>query len=211
MSQRSWAATGVACSSIAVIAMLAAISCRSRAEAPAALRLTALYTPAAIAAPAPAPASGLGTLLPLKGWEAGLGVADLRIVDGKLTGRSTSDTPVIHLDWADMPSSADTVHAIVLKLKVSAGSAVALGFSADAKGFDLKKRSRSRRRGRGARPRGSSRRGPPYGRDRPPLTRPARALASHHDPADGRRRRVVRHRVDPHRVSRRLSEASGRA
>jgi arylsulfatase A-like enzyme len=146
MSQRSWAAGGVPFRSIAVIAMLVAISCRSRAEAPTALRLTALYTPAAITAPAPAPApapaSGLGTILPLTGWEAGPGVADLRVVEGKLTGRSTSDNPVIHLDWADMPSSADTVHAIVLKLRVSAGSAVALGFSADAKGFDLKEEIR---------------------------------------------------------------------
>ena len=125
--------------SIAVVALLAASSCRSRTEAPAALRLTELYTPAAIASPAPPPASSRGTVLPLKGWEAGPGVADLRVVDGKLTGRSTSDTPVIHLDWADMPSSADTVHAIVLRLRVSAGSAVALGFSGDPKGFDLKK------------------------------------------------------------------------
>jgi arylsulfatase A-like enzyme len=163
--------------SIAVVAMLAAISCRSRADAPIALSLTALYTPAAIAAPAPAPGSGLGTVLPLTGWEAGPGVAELRVVDGKLTGRSTSDAPVIHLDWAGMPSSADTVHAIVAKLKVSGGSAVALGFSADSRGFDLKEEIQEAK----TRPWRETARIRPGDDFRtveivPPLTRPARTL-----------------------------------
>ena len=126
--------------SIVAAALFAATSCRSHsAPAPIALRLAALYTPGAIASPAPTPPSSRGSLLPLKGWEAGPGVADLRIVDGKLLGRSTTDAPVIHLEWSDAPANADTVHAIVLRLRVSAGSAVALGFSGEAKGFDLKK------------------------------------------------------------------------
>ena len=80
-----------------------------------------------------------GTLLPLTGWEAGPGVTGLTVAGGTLTGRSTTAAPVIHLDWAAVPKNEDTVHSIVLRMKVSAGSRVSIGFSGEETGFDLRK------------------------------------------------------------------------
>ncbi len=123
-----------------VASLLAAAACGSRhAAPPAAISLTQLYVPAAASAPAPAKSSERGTLLPLKDWQAGPGVAGFRLVEGKLIGRATSATPVIHLGWSAVPKDADTLHAIEIRMRVSAGSAVALGFSAEEKSFDLKK------------------------------------------------------------------------
>lgn len=119
--------------------LLAATSCGSRSVVPpAAVSLTRLYAPTEASVPAAA-GSERGTLLPMKGWEAGPGVADLRVVDGKLTGRATSSAPVIHFDWPAAPKDADTLHAIELRMRVSAGAGVAVGFSAEEKKFDLKK------------------------------------------------------------------------
>ena len=134
MLRKSWVSLAVV-----LAAFLAAGSCRKLGSSPrAAAPLTDLYTPAAIETPAPASGSG-GTLLPLEGWEAGPGVADFKLRAGSLTGRSTSDLPVIHLAWPAAPGGADTVHAIVLKMRVSAGATVALSSSGDDKAFDLAK------------------------------------------------------------------------
>jgi arylsulfatase A-like enzyme len=121
------------------VVMLAA-SCRSAGKAPPpSLRLTELATAASIAGQTGKPVDNPGTVLPLTGWEAGPGVTGLTSAGGALTGRSTSAPPVIHLDWTAVPKTEDTVHAIVLRMKVSAGSSVAIGFSADETGFDLRK------------------------------------------------------------------------
>jgi len=132
-------------------AVLFAASCRPHAKTPpVAQSLTAFYlrdagaesARAPAASPAPAnPANAPGTLLPLQGWQPGPGVADLRIVDGKLTGRTTSTFPVIHLAWNAGAKSDDTIHSIVLRMRVTAGSAVALSFSGEEQGFDLKKQA----------------------------------------------------------------------
>ena len=120
--------------------MLLAMSCRPpSAPKPYSQRLTALYTHESLAGPAPAKPTTPGCLLPLEGWEAGPGVTDLRIVDGKLTGRTTSARPVIHLAWPAAPTGADTLHAVVVRLSVSAGAGAAVAFSGDDKPFDLKK------------------------------------------------------------------------
>jgi arylsulfatase A-like enzyme len=120
--------------------LLFALACRSHeGPPPAAINLAGLYVPPP-AAPSPLPpGSEPGRLLPLKDFKAGPGVADLRVVDGKLAGKATSASPVLHLDWTGAPTDADTLHSIEIKMRVSAGSAVAFGFSGQEKGFDLKK------------------------------------------------------------------------
>ena len=121
-------------------AMLLAASCRPpSAPEPFSRRLVALYTHDSIAGPAPAKPTTPGSPLPLDGWEAGPGVTDLRVVDGKLTGRTTSAMPVIHLAWSGAEAGADTLHAVVVRMRVSAGAAAAMAFSGDEKTFDLKK------------------------------------------------------------------------
>jgi len=140
MNRQSSVVKPIAARALAAAALLVAASCRSRsAPPPFAQPLIELYTESSIAAPAKPRPSIPGAILPLTGWEAGPGVTDLRLVDGKLTGRSTSDTPVIHLAWPQVPTGPDTVHALVLRMRVSAGSTVAVGFSSEEKGFDLKK------------------------------------------------------------------------
>ena len=54
------------------------------------------------------------------GWHAGQGVAGLKIVDGRLTGRSTSDLPIL---YARLPKSVgrnDALHAIEVRTRISA-------------------------------------------------------------------------------------------
>ena len=126
-------------STIVLAVAVASLSCRSRsAPLPATVPLIGLYTPAAIAEKAPA-GDGGGTLLPLAGWKAGPGVAALRVTAGVLSGRSTSGLPVIHFDWPDVKGGADTVHAFVVRMRVSAGATVSLSCSGDDKTFDLAK------------------------------------------------------------------------
>ncbi len=55
------------------------------------------------------------------GWKAGPGVANLRIVDGKLTGRSTTDFPVLYAPRPEGLAAADGVHALEVRIRTSAG------------------------------------------------------------------------------------------
>jgi len=123
-------------------AMLLATSCRPpSAPKPYSQRLTALYTHDSLAGSAPAKSTAPGRLVPLVGWEAGSGVTDLRVVDGTLTGRTTSSTPVIHLAWSAAPAGADTLHAVVVRVRVSAGAVAAMAFSGDAKTWPWRMRA----------------------------------------------------------------------
>ncbi len=69
------------------------------------------------------------------GWKAGPGVADLRVVEGRLTGRSTSDTPVIYAERPTMDPN-DLVHSVNVRMRVSDGANMnANGFP--AAGFNI--------------------------------------------------------------------------
>ena len=56
------------------------------------------------------------------GFEAGPGVSDLAIRDGLLVGRTTSATPVLRVERTDSRDEQDQLHAIEIRLRVSAGS-----------------------------------------------------------------------------------------
>ena len=56
------------------------------------------------------------------GFEAGPGVTDLAIRDGRLVGRATSGTPVLRVERTDGLDAPDELHAIEVRLRVSAGS-----------------------------------------------------------------------------------------
>src|SRR5262245_3589870 len=72
--------------------------------------------------PAPAPKDFAGT----RGWEAGLGVVGLTIRDGRLTGRSTSEFPVLQIERTQDLDNRDQFHAIEIRMKVSAGQHVSV-------------------------------------------------------------------------------------
>src|SRR5687768_6034867 len=121
---------------------LIAVGCRKEARAPdSALRLVDLHRPesvegrAAPAAPAarlerrfdgappePAPEEFAAT----RGWEAGPGVAGLAVRDGRLVGRTTSEFPLLHLDWPEAAGGQDTVHGVEVRLRVSGGQTIGL-------------------------------------------------------------------------------------
>lgn len=59
---------------------------------------------------------------PLRGWKAGPGVADLKVVAGRLTGRATSDFPIL---FAERPKSVDPhdeFDSLEVRIRVSAGA-----------------------------------------------------------------------------------------
>jgi arylsulfatase A-like enzyme len=55
------------------------------------------------------------------GWKAGPGVTGLRIVDGRLTGRSTTDYPVIYAASPALDAN-DVLHSLDLRIRVSDGA-----------------------------------------------------------------------------------------
>ena len=107
-------------------ALLAA--CGGSSSEVVALRLVDLFSadmvqgaPSAAAPPASASwdfAAGEG----LQGWSAAYGVADLKLVDGKLTGRSTSDVAVIYVPAPATLDAKDTLFAIEVRQRASGGA-----------------------------------------------------------------------------------------
>jgi hypothetical protein len=57
-----------------------------------------------------------------QGWTAAYGVADLKLVDGKLTGRSTSDVAVIYAPTPADLDAEDTLNSIEVRLRTSGGA-----------------------------------------------------------------------------------------
>ncbi len=56
------------------------------------------------------------------GWKAGVGISGLRVEDGRLLGRSTTDFPIIWVDNKDGVDSPDLLHAIEVRLRVGKGA-----------------------------------------------------------------------------------------
>ena len=55
------------------------------------------------------------------GWKAGVGVSALRVEDGRLRGRSTTNFPIIWVDNKDGVDSPDLLHAVEVRLRVDKG------------------------------------------------------------------------------------------
>jgi hypothetical protein len=58
------------------------------------------------------------------GWRAGPGVTDLRVVDGKLTGRATSDFPIIYAPRLESVDTADAFHSLQVSARASDGAEI---------------------------------------------------------------------------------------
>jgi arylsulfatase A-like enzyme len=121
-------------------AALLAASCR-RPEAPTSttIRLVDLYRPAATSAPkAPARAAArtewrfdgapprLEKDAATWGWTAFNGVSGLAVRNGRLVGRATSEMPMLHLVRGPGFEEREAIHAIEVRLKVSAGRSLAV-------------------------------------------------------------------------------------
>lgn len=62
----------------------------------------------------------------LLGWQAGDGVSGLKIVDGKLTGRSTTDFPIIYVSRPKTVDPNDAFDSMQIRMRTSAGANVAV-------------------------------------------------------------------------------------
>jgi arylsulfatase A-like enzyme len=116
-----------------------AAGCARRDAAAPALHLVDLYRPDAVEARAPAVPPPPPTEWRFdgkdgaKGWEAFTGVSGLEVRGGRLAGRATDDLPLIHLELPSGTDNPDLVHEVQLRLRVSAGANVALGFDRSEK------------------------------------------------------------------------------
>ena len=58
------------------------------------------------------------------GWKAGPGVANLRVVDGKLTGRATSDFPIIYAARPEGVDTADRFYSLEISATATDGAEI---------------------------------------------------------------------------------------
>jgi arylsulfatase A-like enzyme len=70
-----------------------------------------------------------GTIGRRGNWKAGRGVADLQARDGHLTGRTTTEYPVLHAALETSPDHPGILKAIQIRMRISAGSKLAVGES----------------------------------------------------------------------------------
>src|SRR3990172_7644102 len=112
---------------VPVLAVVAAAGCGRGEKATGVIRLQDLFDRALVEG---SPAAG--EALPRtewrfdapggQDWKAGVGVDGLEVSEGRLTGRTTTDFPIIHVErGASVLDGADVLHAIELRLRVSAG------------------------------------------------------------------------------------------
>ncbi len=103
-------------------------------EGPVAIRLAELYeVPPAESVPAvaepwaawsfeTAPGAPASREDGFSGWQAGPGVADLEIRHGRLIGSATGEVAILHHDRPLDPGRTEVLHAVEIRLGVSAGS-----------------------------------------------------------------------------------------
>ena len=73
-----------------------------------------------------APKDGGDSML---GWKAADGVSGLKVVDGKLTGRSTTDFPIIYVSRPKTVDAKDMLDSVQVRVRVSAGANVSVNTS----------------------------------------------------------------------------------
>ena len=136
----------IPCRSLFLSLVIASSAC-SRPVAPAATRLVDLFDQksveggaarAAVAHPrtewrfdGPAPEPPSKAFAATRGWEAGPGVADLKITGGTLTGRTTSPMGLVRIERTADLQVPDQLHSIEVRVRVSAGANLAVETSPD--------------------------------------------------------------------------------
>ncbi len=132
---------------LTLAALLALTTCRSN-EKPVenSLRLVHLYKPENVLGQVPVQKAN-----PLEwrfdhvdkdsgktgGWEAVNGIADLRIENGLLKGRSTNDSPIIHLERTSGLENNDLFNSLEVRIRVSDGKKISFSMS-NAEKFNSK-------------------------------------------------------------------------
>lgn len=130
---------------LAIVAALA--GCRAR-PAPSVIRLTDVYRAESIVGRAPeapprprtewrfdTPLSGSATKP--AGWDAPAGVSGLAVRDGHLTGRSTTDFPILHVERPPVADDRELLHEVQVRARSSKGANLAVTFR-DSEKLDIK-------------------------------------------------------------------------
>ena len=131
------------------MAVLSACAAPVSTNAPTTLRLVDLFEPSLVDGKAVAPAARAPRtewifnrpaepgvpekLAPTHGWEAPAGISGLAVREGRLTGKSTTDFPVLHLERKSGLDNHDTLHALEIRLRASAGVNLSVRFLGDEK------------------------------------------------------------------------------
>lgn len=63
-------------------------------------------------------------------WKAGIGVQGLGAREGRLTGRSSSKVPILHLERSTGLDAGDTLHEVVVRARASRGTNLSVSFQA---------------------------------------------------------------------------------
>jgi arylsulfatase A-like enzyme len=113
----------VAVTAVAGVLAACAAQRQSSDDAPVTIRLVDVFKPAMVRGGA-APRQLPRVELKPADWKAGPGVGGLAVRDGHVVGRTTSDFPVLYLTRTSGFDNPDLVHAIEIRMKVSAGSKV---------------------------------------------------------------------------------------
>ena len=71
------------------------------------------------------------------GWQTGPDVNDLQVRDGRLVGRSTGDCPIIYAERTVGLDDPDTLYAVEIRMRVSAGANLSI-VGSDSEKLDLK-------------------------------------------------------------------------
>ncbi|MHC4705989.1 MAG: sulfatase family protein [Planctomycetota bacterium] len=82
------------------------------------------------------------------GWQAGPGVADFQVRDGRLTGRTTSDCPIIYAERTSGLDDPYQICAFEIRMRVSAGADLAVTNRSSEK-LDLEEIAELAKEGRG--------------------------------------------------------------
>jgi arylsulfatase A-like enzyme len=136
---------------LAGLAFLAALAgCRAR-PAPSVIRLADIYRPEAVVGRVPdfpprprtewrfdaAPGPAAAATIPAPRWDAPAGVSGLAVRDGRLTGRSTTDFPVLHFERDSVAGDRELLHEVQVRARVSKGANIAVAWRESEK-LDMK-------------------------------------------------------------------------
>lgn len=72
------------------------------------------------------PAASQGEAPETLGWKVGAGVSNLTLREGRLTGRTGTDTPIIFVKRTDRLDEPDQVHSVEIRMRVSQGANLSL-------------------------------------------------------------------------------------
>jgi arylsulfatase A-like enzyme len=68
-----------------------------------------------------------------RAWTSGPGVAGVSVREGRLTGRTTDDFPILHIERRSGLDNHDLLHAIEVRMRVSAGKELSISLDGEEK------------------------------------------------------------------------------